>query len=134
MAIYKVSFVVTGREHPGAIVNWDHQPEIGEKVTLGTDTFEVIEVMELMPLGVSFIISMQPSNSHVIKQCRESKPQRLNKQKGHPIFLAGMPFLFDNSLADFRLDQTKCSIAPLVKDTDCVGIHVIKHKEVFVSQ
>jgi hypothetical protein len=49
MAVYKVSFVVVGSEHPGAIVNRDHLPVLGESVVLGVETFEVTEVLELMP-------------------------------------------------------------------------------------
>jgi hypothetical protein len=48
-AIYKVSYVVTGEDHPGAIVNVDHMPEIGERVDLGSRHFTVVEVFELVP-------------------------------------------------------------------------------------
>ncbi len=49
MAIFKVSYVIIGRSHPGTIVNLDHRPEIGEQVTLGDEDFEVMEVIDLMP-------------------------------------------------------------------------------------
>lgn len=49
MPVYKVSYVVTGSEHPGAIVNRDHAPFVGEEITLGEFKFQVIEVMDLMP-------------------------------------------------------------------------------------
>ncbi|HSB66564.1 MAG TPA: hypothetical protein VLD65_08290 [Anaerolineales bacterium] len=49
MSVYKVSFVVAGSEHAGAIINRDQAPIIGEKITLGEDLFEVVEVLELMP-------------------------------------------------------------------------------------
>lgn len=49
MAVYKVSYVVIGSNHPGAIVNRDHEPRIGEHITLGDNEFEVIEVLNLMP-------------------------------------------------------------------------------------
>jgi len=49
MAVYKVSYVVISSDHPGAIVNRDHLPVVGEKVSLGKHTFEVIEVLELIP-------------------------------------------------------------------------------------
>lgn len=49
MAVYKVSYVVTGKNHPGAIVNLDHRPEVGEKVILGEEEFVVVEVLDLMP-------------------------------------------------------------------------------------
>jgi hypothetical protein len=48
-AIYKVSYVVTGEDHPGAILNVDHMPEVGEKVELGRRRFVVVEVFELVP-------------------------------------------------------------------------------------
>ncbi len=46
---YKVSYVVTGSEHPGAIINMDAEPEIGEEVVFDGRVFEILEVMELMP-------------------------------------------------------------------------------------
>lgn len=49
MAIYKVSYVIIGRSHPGTIVNLDHRPELGEVVNLGDEEFKVVEVIDLMP-------------------------------------------------------------------------------------
>lgn len=49
MVVYKVSYVVTGSEHPGAIVNLDHAPVVGEHITLGDYAFEVVEVLNLVP-------------------------------------------------------------------------------------
>jgi len=49
MAVYKVSYVIIGNDHPGTILNQDHMPQQGEQVQLGADMFEVIEVLELMP-------------------------------------------------------------------------------------
>jgi len=49
MAIYKVSYVVIGRAHPGTIINLDHRPGTGERVTLGDEDFIVVEVIDLMP-------------------------------------------------------------------------------------
>jgi hypothetical protein len=46
---YKVSYVVAGREHPGAIISSDHEPKVGEIVTFDGRIFVVTEVMELMP-------------------------------------------------------------------------------------
>ncbi|HID52793.1 MAG TPA: hypothetical protein EYP41_12255 [Anaerolineae bacterium] len=46
---YKVSFVVEGGEHPGAIINLDERPQVGDEVTFDGRTFAVLEVMELMP-------------------------------------------------------------------------------------
>jgi hypothetical protein len=47
--IFKVSFVVRGEDHPGAILNLDERPEIGDSITLGDRIFEVREVLELIP-------------------------------------------------------------------------------------
>ncbi len=49
MAVWKVSFVVKDSDHPGGIVNFDHSPALGEQIQIGGDTFEVLEVFELMP-------------------------------------------------------------------------------------
>ncbi|MBN1427185.1 MAG: hypothetical protein JXB07_02295 [Anaerolineae bacterium] len=47
--IYKVSYVVVGGEHPGAIANVDKPPQVGDQVKLGNHDFEIIEILELMP-------------------------------------------------------------------------------------
>lgn len=47
--IYKVSYVVTGGSHPGAIVNDDRRPRVGERIELDGEAFEVVEVIDLMP-------------------------------------------------------------------------------------
>nr|MBN1229915.1 hypothetical protein [Anaerolineae bacterium] len=47
--IYKVSYVVIGGEHPGAIANADEPPKVGDIVKLGRHEFKVLDVMELMP-------------------------------------------------------------------------------------
>jgi hypothetical protein len=47
--IYKVSYVVIGGEHPGAIANADQPPHVGDIVTLGKHQFRILEVLELMP-------------------------------------------------------------------------------------
>ncbi len=52
--IYKVSYVVQGGGHPGAIVNEDKKPELGQRVTLGRNEFEVVEVVDLMPARGEF--------------------------------------------------------------------------------
>jgi hypothetical protein len=49
MAIYKVSYVIIGDDNPGSILNQDHMPVQGERVILGNKTFEVVEVLELVP-------------------------------------------------------------------------------------
>ncbi len=47
--VYKVSYVVTGSEHPGGIVNLDKLPEVGEVIKVGNVNLEVIEIFELIP-------------------------------------------------------------------------------------
>ena len=49
MITYKVSYVVISGERPGAIVYEYHRPQVGEHVTIGKHTFEVVEVYEVMP-------------------------------------------------------------------------------------
>ena len=49
MAIYKVSYVIKGSDHPGGIVNLDNKPAEGELLQIGGLFLEVIEVIELMP-------------------------------------------------------------------------------------
>ena len=44
--IYKVSFVVQGGTHPGGIQNLDERPQVGDKLELGSNVFEIIEVLE----------------------------------------------------------------------------------------
>jgi hypothetical protein len=52
--VYKISYVVTGEDHPGAILNSDHAPRIGDKIHLGKRDFEVVEVMDLIPARGDF--------------------------------------------------------------------------------
>ncbi len=47
--IYKVSYVVKGGNFPGGIKNETERPVIGQKVRIGPHTFEVIEILEIMP-------------------------------------------------------------------------------------
>lgn len=61
--IYKVSYVVLGGRHPGAIINRDTPPRLGEVVTLGEDRFEVVEVTDLIPPQGDFAylhVSLRP--------------------------------------------------------------------------
>lgn len=46
---YKVSYVVEGGKHAGAIINVDDEPHVGDEVTFDGYVFEIIELMELMP-------------------------------------------------------------------------------------
>ena len=47
--IYKVSFVVQGGGHPGAIQNMEKRPENGDRVKLGNKFYEIVEVLEIIP-------------------------------------------------------------------------------------
>ena len=47
--IYKVSYVVSDRSHPGAIVNEVDMPEPGTRIEIGDRVFEVLEVYDMMP-------------------------------------------------------------------------------------
>ncbi len=47
--IYKVSYVVVGEPNKGGIRNQIERPEIGDRVRFGNESFEVIEVKEIMP-------------------------------------------------------------------------------------
>ncbi len=47
--IYKVSFVIVGRPHPGEIVNMDTAPRAGDQIELDNEMFQVIEVVDLIP-------------------------------------------------------------------------------------
>jgi hypothetical protein len=46
---YKVSIVVLGGEHPGAIINFDKEPQVGEEIHYDGRVFEILEVKELVP-------------------------------------------------------------------------------------
>jgi len=47
--IYKVSYLVVGADHPGAVLDQEKAPEVGDRVQLGDQVFEVLEVEELLP-------------------------------------------------------------------------------------
>jgi hypothetical protein len=47
--IYKVSYVILGGEHPGAIINQQDPPQIREKVQLGELWCDIVEIQELLP-------------------------------------------------------------------------------------
>lgn len=52
--IYKVSYVVQGGSHPGAILDAEEMPQVGDIVTFGGVNFRVTDVMELMPARGGF--------------------------------------------------------------------------------
>lgn len=45
---YKVSFVIEGKEHPGAIIDMPQPPHIGQHVTLDGMIFSIVRIEELM--------------------------------------------------------------------------------------
>lgn len=47
--IYKVSYVIVGGQHRGAVINQDDAPQVGGNVDLGGLACEIIEVQELVP-------------------------------------------------------------------------------------
>ena len=61
MAVYKVSFVVSGSPHPGTIRNQDYRPVPGEVVRIGDALVEVVEVLDRFRQEVDFTTSMQPA-------------------------------------------------------------------------
>lgn len=52
--IYKVSYVVRDGSHPGAILDANEMPKVGESVTFGNKTFILEEVVELLPARGGF--------------------------------------------------------------------------------
>jgi hypothetical protein len=52
--IYKISYVVRGGTHPGAILDSDMLPKVDDEVTFGGVHFRIVEVMELMPARGGF--------------------------------------------------------------------------------
>ena len=49
MATYKVSLVVPGTEHSGAIVNMPERPQVGQHIRMGDLEVVVEEVIDLLP-------------------------------------------------------------------------------------
>lgn len=47
--VCKVSIVIPGHDHGGAIINLDSLPQIGDHLKVGELEVEVMEVMDLMP-------------------------------------------------------------------------------------
>ncbi|RLC94869.1 MAG: hypothetical protein DRI77_10585 [Chloroflexi bacterium] len=66
--IYKVSYVVVGRPHLGAIVNLDSPPRVGDRVELSNELCEVTEVVDLIPPRGDFAFL------HVT--CRQAEDER----------------------------------------------------------
>ena len=47
--VYKVSIVIAGTEHGGAIINLSEMPVAGDHLQIGEMEVEVVEVVDLMP-------------------------------------------------------------------------------------
>lgn len=49
---YKVSYVVEDGKHPGALINVERKPEVGDEVIFDGHLFVITDVAELMaPMG-----------------------------------------------------------------------------------
>ena len=55
MAMYKLSVVVLGRRDIGGIQNLDKKPRPGDVLTLGTESYKIVELVELMPPRGEFV-------------------------------------------------------------------------------
>lgn len=49
MTMYKVSYVIIGIDHPGAILTQTEPPQPGDKVRLQNQQFEIVEVFDIVP-------------------------------------------------------------------------------------
>ncbi len=47
--VYKISIVIPGSDHGGAIINTSEMPKVGDRLKVGDLEVEVVEVMDLMP-------------------------------------------------------------------------------------
>jgi hypothetical protein len=52
---YKVSIVVPGRRDIGGIQNLEQEPKPGDTIVLGTEKYEIVELVELMPPRGNFV-------------------------------------------------------------------------------
>ncbi len=67
MNIYKISYVIMEKDHPGAILSAHERPQPGDQVKIGSDYFEVFETIDLAPPQGNFY--------HVQANCRPLDPQ-----------------------------------------------------------
>lgn len=75
MMTYKVSYVVIGGGHPGAIVNELERPVVGGTVQIGKNTFEIVEIYEVMPPRDDFAFL------HATVKAVEEKSKKSKKSK-----------------------------------------------------
>ncbi len=54
--VYTISYVVIGGDHPGMVQDEEKPPEVGDRIRLGDEIFEVLEVRELMPPTGDFAV------------------------------------------------------------------------------
>jgi hypothetical protein len=47
--MYKVSYVIVGIDHPGAIMTQSKAPKPGDKIQLQNQQFEIVEVFDIVP-------------------------------------------------------------------------------------
>ena len=52
--IYKVSYVVRDGSHPGAILDAEEMPQVGDTISFGKREFRLVEVVELLPTRGGF--------------------------------------------------------------------------------
>jgi hypothetical protein len=52
--IYKVSYVVRDGSHPGAILDAEEMPQVGDMISFGPRKFKIVEVVELLPTRGGF--------------------------------------------------------------------------------
>lgn len=67
MIVYKVSFVVAGRRDVGAVRQLAREPALGDQVRLGSELFEVVELMTLMPARENVVYLQAVCQAKVIK-------------------------------------------------------------------
>lgn len=86
MIIYKVSFVVAGRRDVGAVHSLSQEPELGHQVRLGSETFEVVELMPLMPARKDTVYLQAVCQPVVVK------PNNLHFKPWLPVQVPELPF------------------------------------------
>ena len=88
--IYKVSYVVQGGEHPGAIANTEDRPQVGDRVQFGNNEFEIIELPESLVDRRAFInysLLVSPTSKGVrIERIVEFMPGDLAPEE-YPLFI-----------------------------------------------
>ena len=68
--IYKVSYVVLGKSHPGAILDEEERPQAGDLVRFGGAEFRILEVVDLIPEYGEFAF-VHATCEHAVDQLNE---------------------------------------------------------------